>query len=272
MSNRSPGLPRRLDTLAGRAGGICALALVLAASGAGSGFAAGDAGAAAPPRTDGPGATVMAGAERYCTGYEHTFHGAWTPEGRKGAPILFRVGANTGAGGRGCYAQLNVMEGRGIAPYELPRFRVETGDGGVWTLRYRDLHVVLDTGRRTAVHRQGGGPPRAGRLLDRPPPVGNVPPAPPARRMERWSGRWRGRFASLPFPVTLRFSGAGANEVQGRISALLWARSFTGRFHGEMLVFRWRNRHVGLVMEEDGNSLVHVNYRGKVFRFHRRRR
>ena len=272
MSNRSPGLPRRLDTLAARAGGICALALPLAAAGAGSGSAAGGVGAAAPPRTGGPAATVMAGAERYCTGYEHTFHGVWTSEDEEGAPVLFRVGANGGAGGRGCYAQLNVMERRGIAPYELPRFHVETEDGGLRTLRYRTILLVLDTERRTAVHRQGDGPPRTGSLLERPPPVGNVPPAPPARRMERWYGRWRGRFAGLPFPVTLRFSGGAANEVNGRISALLWARSFTGRFHGEMLVFRWRNRHVGLILEEGGNSLVHVNYRGEAFRFHRQSR
>ena len=268
--NRFPGLLRRLDPFAARAGETCGLALPLALAGAGLGFVAGDAGAAAPSQVVGPAAAGMAGTERYCNRYEHTFHGAWTAEGREGAPVLFRVGANTGADRRGCYAQLNVMMDRGIAPYELPRFRVETGDGGVWTLRYRTIFVTLDTERRTAAHRQGEGPLRTGRLLARPPPIGSIPPAPPARHMERWYGRWRGRFTNLPFPVTLRFSGTGANEVEGRISALLWARSFTGRFHGEMLIFQWRNRHVGLVMEEDGDSLVHVNYRGKVFRFHRR--
>ena len=268
--HRSSGLPRRLRLLAARAGEMCGLALLLAAAaGAGPGFAARGAGAAAPPRAIGPAAAAMAGAERYCTRYEHTFHGAWTPDEQEGAPVLFRVGANTGADRRGCYAQLNVMADRGIAPYELPRFRVEK-KGGVWTLRYRTISVTLDPERGTAVHRQGEGPPRTGRLLARPPPIGSVPPAPPARRMERWYGRWRGRFAGLPFPVTLRFSGAGTNEVEGRISGLLMSRSFKGRFHGEMLVFRWRNRHVGLVMEEDGDSLVHVNYRGQAYRFHRR--
>ena len=90
----------------------------------------------------------------------------------------------------------------------------------------------------------------------------------------RWSvgtGSGGGRFANLPFPVTLQISGSGASQVQGKISALLMAQSFTGRFHGEMLIFRWRNRHVGLLMEPGGDTLVHINYEGKVFQFHRRR-
>lgn len=243
------------------------LALFLAAAGAGSGLAAGDAGAFL--NTADPAGAAIIGTERYCTGYEHTFHGEWTDENPESAPLPFRVGANTDADDRGCYAQLGVMGGRNIAPYELARFRVVAGNG-VWTLSYRAIRVILDTERRTAVHRQGERPPRTGRLLAQPPPVGSIPPAPPVRRMELWYGRWRGRFARLPFPVTLRFSGAGTNEVKGRVSGLLTSRSFTGWFHGEMLIFRWRNRHVGLVMEEGGDSLVHVNYRGQVFRFHRR--
>ena len=49
------------------------------------------------------------------------------------------------------------------------------------------------------------------------------------------------------------------------------AKTFTGRFHGEMLVFRWRNRHVGLHMEPDGDTLVYNDYKGRVFRFRRKR-
>ena len=38
----------------------------------------------------------------------------------------------------------------------------------------------------------------------------------------------------------------------------LMKKTFTGRFHGEMLVFRWRNRHVGLLMEPGGrNARLH---------------
>ena len=212
----------------------------------------------------------MAGTEHYCTGYERTFHGEWTladVEG-SGTPILFRIGTN--ADGKGCYAQLNVMTPPGIAPYELPRFRAEARDGA-WTLHYRDIVLDLDTGHGTAVRRQGAGSPWTGVLLARPPPVGDVRTVPPARQMERWYGKWRGRFANLPFPVTLQISGSGASQVQGKISALLMAQSFTGRFHGEMLIFRWRNRHVGLLMEPGGDTLVHINYEGKVFQFHRRR-
>ena len=52
---------------------------------------------------------------------------------------------------------------------------------------------------------------------------------------------------------------------------LLMAENFTGRFHGEMLVLRWRNRHVGLRMEPGGDALAYNDYRGRVFRFRRRR-
>jgi len=47
-------------------------------------------------------------------------------------------------------------------------------------------------------------------------------------------------------------------------------QTFTGRFYGEMLVFRWRNRHVGLVMEPGGDVLVYTDYRGRIHRFRRR--
>ena len=47
---------------------------------------------------------------------------------------------------------------------------------------------------------------------------------------------------------------------------LLMVKNFTGRFHGEMLVFRWKNRHVGLLMEPDGDTVV---YKGRVSRFRR---
>ena len=58
--------------------------------------------------------------------------------------------------------------------------------------------------------------------------------------------------------------------VDGRISMLLMAETFTGRFHGEMLVFRWRNRHVGLVMDPGGDTIVYTDYNGTGFRFRRR--
>ena len=50
---------------------------------------------------------------------------------------------------------------------------------------------------------------------------------------------------------------------------LLMSEAFTGRFHGEMLVFQWKNRHVGLVMETDGDTVVYHDYRGRVSRFRR---
>ena len=50
---------------------------------------------------------------------------------------------------------------------------------------------------------------------------------------------------------------------------LLMAKNFTGRFHGEMLVFRWENRHVGLRMEPDGDVLVYTDDKGRVSRFRR---
>ena len=50
---------------------------------------------------------------------------------------------------------------------------------------------------------------------------------------------------------------------------LLMAKTFTGEFHGEMLVFRWKNRHVGLLMEPDGDTLVYTDYKGRVSRFRR---
>ena len=64
---------------------------------------------------------------------------------------------------------------------------------------------------------------------------------------------------------------SGARGVQGRISSLPMAKTFTGRFHGEMPVFRWRNRHVGPVMDPEGDALVYTDYRGRVSRFRRRR-
>ena len=84
--------------------------------------------------------TAIAGTERYCTGYERTFHGAWGAGGTEEAgksgdgaaatgaspPVLFRIGVN--ADGEACYAQLNVRTPPGVAPYELPRFHA-TGGG-----------------------------------------------------------------------------------------------------------------------------------------------
>ena len=218
-----------------------------------------------------PVALAMAGTEHYCTGYESTFHGEWSVADDARAsvpPVLFRIGAN--AGGTGCYAQLNVRVPPGIAPYELPRFRARARGGNTWTLRYRDIVLELDAGSGTAIRREGADAPRRGVLRDRPPPVGNALPPPSTRQRARWYGKWRGRISQLPFPVTLRFSDAGADRVRGRISMLLLARSFTGRFHGEMLIFRWRNSHVGLVMEPGSDTLVYTDYRGRVFRFRRR--
>lgn len=218
-----------------------------------------------------PGSTALPGTESYCTGYEHTAHGEW-PGGGEGAagggPVLFRVGINSD--GEGCYAQLNVMSPPGVAPFELPRFRAQAGDDGIWTLRYRATVLEIDLVNGTAVRREGQVPPRTATLLAHPPSVGEAPSPPPARQRARWFGKWRGRLSRLPFRVTLRFSDAGEGRVHGRISSLLMKQAFTGRFHGEMLVFRWRNRHVGLVMEVGGDALVYTDYRGRIHRFRRR--
>ena len=218
-------------------------------------------------------AVAMAGTEQYCIGYERTFHGAWTTgvdRAVAGPPVLFRIGANSR--GAGCYAQLNMRTPPGVAPYALPRFRARAKEGGTaWMLRYREIVLDLDTKSGTAVRREGGNVVRNGILLARPPALGVSPPAPPARQRQRWYGKWRGRISGLPFPVTLRFSPAERGRVRGRISMLLMAENFTGRFHGELLVFRWRNRHVGLHMEPGGDTLVYHDYRGRVFRFRRRR-
>ena len=217
---------------------------------------------------------AMAGTERYCTGYETTFHGEWEAgeAGRAGAaagpPVLFRIGVNDG--GAACYAQLNVRTPPGVAPYELSRFRAEAREGDEWTLRHRAVVLEIDAGNGRVVRREGGNVTRTGALLARPPAVGVPPPAPSARQRERWFGSWRGRFPGAPFRVTLRFSGSGAEgRVHGRISMLLMARNLMGRFHGEMLVFRWKNRHVGLRMEPHGDVLVYTDYKGRVSRFRR---
>ena len=220
------------------------------------------------------GAAAMVGTEHYCTGYETTFHGEWEAgdAGRTGAaavpPVLFRIGVN--GDGAACYAQLNVRKPPGVAPYELPRFRVERREDDGWTLRYRAIALEIDAGSGTAVRRDAGEVTRTGVLLPRPPPVGEAPPAPSAERRARWYGTWRGRFPGAPFPVTLRFTESWAGSVMGRISMLLMKQDFSGWYHGEMLVFRWKNRHVGLVMERDGATLVYNDYRGRVLRFHRR--
>lgn len=218
-------------------------------------------------------AVAMAGTEQYCVGYERTFHGAWTTgvdRAVAGPPVLFRIGANSR--GAGCYAQLNVRMPPGVAPYELPRFGAKAKGGGpAWMLRYREIVLEFDTKSGTVVRREGGNVVRNGILLARPPALGEPPPAPPARQRQRWYGKWRGRISGLPFPVTLRFSPADRGRVRGRISMLLMAENFTGWFHGEMLVFRWRNRHVGLHMEPGGDTLVYNDYRGRVFRFRRQR-
>ena len=217
-------------------------------------------------------AVALADTEEYCTGYERTFHGEWSGGGGGadgGRPVLFRIGVNSG--GNGCYAQLNVMMPRGVAPYELRRFRAETGGDGAWTLRYRDTVVEIDTATGTAVLRKGDETPQPGTLLAQAPAVGDSPPAPPATERARWYGKWRGRLSEVPFRVTLRFTESGPGTVKGRVSSLLMKRNFTGRFHGGMLVFRWRNRHVGLVMEPGGDTLVYNDYKGRVYRFRRRR-
>ena len=208
----------------------------------------------------------MAGTEDYCAGYETTFHGEW--EVGEGAPALFRIGVN--ADGKGCYAQLDVRTPPGVAPYELPRFGAEAQGGGAWTLRYRETVIEVDAGSGTVVRRHGGEPTRTGILLAGPPAVEEPPPPPPPDPWrERWYGRWEGRFPGVSFPIQLRFAASEAGRVEGRISSLLMAKTFTGWFHGELLVFRWRNRHVGLVMDPGGGALVYTDYKGRVSRFHR---
>ena len=226
---------------------------------------------AAPLRSPTSRAPAMAGTEQYCSGYDETFHGEWieTGPGASRPPMPFRIGADSD--GAACYSQLGVMSSRRVAPYELPRFRVESKGGGIRTIRYRDFVLELDTGSATAVQRRGEEPPWTGTLLDGPPPVGGAHTAPPEAWRERWYGKWRGRLSDLPFPVTLRFSRSGGEGVDGRISMLAVADSFTGWFHGEMLVFRWKNRHVGLVMESAGDAIVYNDYKGRVFRFSRMR-
>ena len=80
-------------------------------------------------------ARAMADTERYCVGYERTFHGEWETGADRavaGPPVLFRIGANSR--GAGCYAQLNMRTPPGVAPYELPRFRARAKGGGTaWT-------------------------------------------------------------------------------------------------------------------------------------------
>lgn len=252
---------------AARAGAGVVPALVVAVAAGLSPFAAAGA-TTATQRV--PVSAAMAGTEDYCAGYEQTFHGKWTPveAGTLGPPVLFRIGVNSR--GKGCYAQLNVMTPPGVAPFELPRFRADAGDD-IWRLHYRGTVLEIDTARGTAVRRLGEEPPQSGTLLAHPPPVGEAPPPPTARQRARWYGKWRGRLSRLPFPVTLRFAESGTGEVVGRISSLLMRQTFRGRFHGEMLVFRWRNRHVGLVMEPGGDTLVYHDYRGRVHRFRRRR-
>jgi len=220
---------------------------------------------------------AMSGTERYCTGYETTFHGVWGA-GEAGEaeasvavaapPVLFRIGLD--AGGAGCYAQLNVRTPPGVAPYELPRFRARAGPGrDAWTLRYRADVLEIDVGTGRVVRREGGSVVRSGLLLPGSPPVGEHLPPPSAERRARWYGTWRGRFPGAPFRVTLRFNESFAGGVSGRISMLLMSQTFTGRFHGDMLVFQWKNRHVGLFVEPGGDTLVYNDYRGRVARFGR---
>ena len=257
---------RSIEAAQAGAGIVPALVVTVAA-----GLSPFTAAGATPAMQGVPVSGAMAGTEDYCAGYERTFHGAWP--GREGGvsdgrPVLFRIGVN--ARGEGCYAQLNVMTPPGVAPFELPRFRAEAGEG-TWRLRYRDTVLEIDTASRAAARRQGEEPPQTGTLLAHPPPVGEAPPSPTARQRARWYGKWRGRLSRLPFRVTLRFAESETGEVIGRISSLLMRQTFMGRFHGEMLVFRWRNRHVGLVMEPGGDTLVYHDYRGRVHRFRRRR-
>ena len=256
-----PG-PRLVPLLAAAAAGLGAVAWTSAA----------DTMAAPKPAPEAR-AGAMPGTEHYCTGYARTFHGEWrfgdaAAAGGAGRPVPFRIGAN--AGGAGCYAQLNVVAPPGVAPYELRRFLAKAREGTVWSLRYRGIVLIVDTERGTVVRRESGEVTRTGVLLARPPGVEEPPPAPSARQRERWYGRWRGRFPGLPFPVKLRLSAVGAGRVQGRMSMLLMSETFAGRFHGEMLVFRWRKRHVGFVMERGSDAIVYNDYRGRVFRFQRR--
>ena len=226
--------------------------------------------APAPPVVRGE-AVAMAGTERYCTGYDTTFHGVW--EGGRGtavaaSPVLFRIGLNPG--GAGCYAQINVRIPPGVAPYELPRFRARAGPGGnTWTLRYRAVALEIDVGSGRVIRREGGAAVRKGRLLPEPPPVGKTLPPPSAERRGRWYGTWRGRFPGAPLRVTLRFNESSAGRIMGRMSMVLMSQDFIGRFQGDMLVFRWKNRHVGLIMEPGGDNLVYNDYRGRVSRFRR---
>lgn len=211
---------------------------------------------------------IMAGAERYCDGYEKTFDGMWTSGA--GAPVPFRVGVGpSDAEARACYAQLNVDEARRIAPYELRRYQASPGPGGVWTLRYRHFEVEIDPARRTAAHRRGQDDAETGVLLSAPPPVAPAPPAPSPDRARRWYGKWKGRFPGVPLPVTLRLSESGPGEVGGELSVPLLSREFAGRFHGGMLVFPWKNRYIGFSLEPDGGALVHVSYKGETFRLRR---
>ena len=222
---------------------------------------------------------AMAGTERYCAGYDTTFYGVWGAGEGGGAretvagaapPVLFRIGLN--AGGAGCYAQLNVRTPPGVAPYELARFRAKPGPSGdTWTLRYRADVLEIDVGSGRVVRRAGENAVRSGLLLPGLPPVGESLPPPSAERRAPWYGTWRGRFPGVPMRVTLRFKESSAGEVTGRISMLLMSQNFTGRFHGDMLVFQWKNRHVGLLMEPDGDTVVYNDYRGRVSRFRRTR-
>ena len=247
---------------------VLAPALAVILSGVGPAW---NLGAETPPDEAVPRAAAMSGTEDYCVGYGTTFHGEWNAGGAaaSGPPTPFRIGVN--AGGAACYAQLGVMSSTRVAPHEVPRFRVRSRGGDTWSLRYRDFALDLDANSGSVVRRRGAEPPWTGVLLSGPPPLGAALPAPPGEQRKRWYGKWRGRLSGIPFRVTLRFAPSGAGEVRGRISSLLMNESFTGRFHGEMLVFRWRNRHVGLVMEPGGDELVYNDYKSRVFRFRRAR-
>lgn len=229
------------------------------------------AGGGTTARQGEPATAAMAGTEDYCAGYEKTFHGEWAAAeaGASGPPVLFRIGAN--ARGAGCYAQLNLATPSEVAPFEHTGFRARERDGAAWTLRDRPVVLEVDTARGTVVRREGRNVTRTGVLLTRPPSVGEPPPTPPAGQRARWYGKWRGRLSRLPLRVTLRFSESRTGEVIGKVSSLLMRQTFMGWFHGDMLIFRWRNRHVGLCMEPDGKAIVYNDYKGRAFRFHRRR-
>ena len=134
----------------------------------------------------------------------------------------------------------------------------------MWTLRYRGRVLEVDTGRGAAVQRDAEKVTLSGVLLPGPPAIGERRPHASDQPRERWYGSWRGRFPGAPFPVALRLSGAEAGQVRGRISMLLMADTFMGWHHGEMLIFRWKNRHVGLLMEPDGDTLVYNDYKGRI--------